>query len=167
MFPILLLLATGLPAPQAVPPTRPAPPIFQALDLNHDGVIDADELAQASTSLKRLDRNGDGRLTPDEYRPARPEGVRAPRPSGPQGSEAEVPPEDAAPPEAASAGPRPPRPLIDTALDENGDEVIDASEIARAPLLLKKLDLNGDGRLSLEECLPKRQARSKEHAPQG
>ncbi|HTI73112.1 MAG TPA: phospholipid-binding protein, partial [Candidatus Limnocylindria bacterium] len=63
-----------------------------ALDLNHDGVIDADEIAQASASLKKLDKNGDGKLTPDELRPPRPAGPGGPggpggqgRPEGPEG----------------------------------------------------------------------------------
>jgi len=45
----------------------PIPAIVSALDLNGDGVIDADEIARASQSLLKLDRNGDGKLTPDEY----------------------------------------------------------------------------------------------------
>ena len=51
---------------------RPRPPIIAALDLNHDGIISADEIAKAPESLKRLDKNGDGQLTPDELRPPRP-----------------------------------------------------------------------------------------------
>ena len=54
---------------------RPVNPIIEALDLNHDGIIDADEIAKASESLKKLDKNGDGKLTPDEYRPQRPAGM--------------------------------------------------------------------------------------------
>ena len=49
-------------------------PIVEALDLNHDGTIDADEIAKASASLKKLDKNGDGKITPEEYRPQRPGG---------------------------------------------------------------------------------------------
>lgn len=49
-------------------------PIVAALDLNGDRIIDAAELARATESLKKLDRNGDGKLTMDELRPARPEG---------------------------------------------------------------------------------------------
>ena len=49
-------------------------PIMEALDLNKDGTIDADELAKASESLKKLDKNGDGKITPEEYRPQRPGG---------------------------------------------------------------------------------------------
>lgn len=51
---------------------RPPPPLMLALDANHDGVIDADEIANASAALKKLDENGDGKLTQDELRPPRP-----------------------------------------------------------------------------------------------
>jgi EF hand len=52
---------------------RPPPsPLMQALDVNHDGVIDADEIANAPAELKTLDKNGDGKLTQDELRPPRP-----------------------------------------------------------------------------------------------
>ena len=50
------------------------PPLIKALDLNGDGIIDADEIKKAPASLRTLDRNGDGRLTPDEYRPPFPGG---------------------------------------------------------------------------------------------
>jgi hypothetical protein len=50
----------------------PKPPLELALDANQDGTIDADEIANATTALKELDKNGDGKLTPDEYRPPRP-----------------------------------------------------------------------------------------------
>ncbi len=54
---------------------RPIPnPLFGALDINKDGVIDADELAKASESLKPLDKNGDGKIAAEELRqmPIRP-----------------------------------------------------------------------------------------------
>lgn len=53
-------------------------PIVEALDLNKDGIIDADELAKASESLKKLDKNNDGKLTEDEFRPQRPAGQGGP-----------------------------------------------------------------------------------------
>lgn len=54
---------------------RPPPPlVIGALDANHDGVIDADEIANASTALKALDKNGDGKLTRDEFIGKRPQG---------------------------------------------------------------------------------------------
>lgn len=52
----------------------PQHPLELALDANNDGVIDAKELANAVAVLKRLDKNGDGRLTDDEFRPMRPGG---------------------------------------------------------------------------------------------
>jgi hypothetical protein len=53
---------------------RPPPPAaIRALDANHDGVIDADEIANASAALKTLDKNGDGKLTPDEFMGPRPQ----------------------------------------------------------------------------------------------
>lgn len=52
----------------------PVPPIIAALDANGDGVIDEVEINQASASLRKLDKNGDGKLTLDEIRPARPPG---------------------------------------------------------------------------------------------
>lgn len=52
---------------------RPPPPaIFHVLDANHDGVIDADEIANASAALKTLDKNGDGKLTLQEAMGPRP-----------------------------------------------------------------------------------------------
>jgi hypothetical protein len=40
---------------------------FDAMDANHDGMLDASEIRTALTRrFQRLDRNGDGMLTPDE-----------------------------------------------------------------------------------------------------
>ena len=61
---------------------RPMNPIILALDLNNDGTLDADEIAKASVSLKKLDKNGDGKITPDEHRPQRQGG-----PGGPGGGD--------------------------------------------------------------------------------
>jgi hypothetical protein len=44
------------------------------LDTNHDGVIDSNEIANASAALLTLDKNDDGVLTPDEFMGPRPEG---------------------------------------------------------------------------------------------
>lgn len=57
---------------------RPVPPIILALDANHDGVIDADEIANAPAALKTLDKNGDGKLTMDELMPPPPPGRGGP-----------------------------------------------------------------------------------------
>jgi len=73
----------------------------------------------------------------------------------------DAPPPDAPPPAQGErmggpgAGHRPPPPL-ESALDANGDGVIDADEIANASAALKKLDKNGDGKLTPDEYKPQR-----------
>ncbi len=120
------------------------------LDANHDGVIDADEIANATAALKKLDKNGDGQLSMDELLapPPRPGGTngapdatRGPRPDGPPGG-------------GPNGKNHPPLPPIIAALDANHDGVIDADELANAPAALKTLDKNGDGQLTPDEFRP-------------
>jgi tyrosine-protein phosphatase SIW14 len=54
----------------------PRSPLLDALDADHNGIIDAAEIANASAALETLDKNDDGQLTEDEYLPA-------PRPMAP------------------------------------------------------------------------------------
>jgi hypothetical protein len=81
------------------PPMRgqrpPVPAIVAALDANHDGVIDANEIANAPAALKSLDKNGDGKLTPDEFmgpRPQRPGGPGRSAGGNPGGDDNNMPP---------------------------------------------------------------------------
>lgn len=51
---------------------RPVDPVMLALDANGDRALSATEITNAATSLKALDANSDGKLTPDELRPLPP-----------------------------------------------------------------------------------------------
>jgi hypothetical protein len=83
---------------------RPVPPLIAALDANHDGVIDEQEIANAPAALKTLDKNGDGKLTADEIHPPRPEGQgQGARRGGQQGGQRGGGP-------GGAAGGRPPGP---------------------------------------------------------
>ena len=46
--------------------------LLEALDTDHNGIIDSDEIANAPESLQALDKNNDGRLTANEYLPSAP-----------------------------------------------------------------------------------------------
>jgi EF hand len=84
--------------PTGPPPGRhhgpPPPPVMVVLDANHDGVIDAEEIANASKALLTLDKNGDGQLTQDELRPPFP----PPPPDGEEGPEEDGPNDGPPPP---------------------------------------------------------------------
>jgi hypothetical protein len=64
---------------------RPMNPFVEVLDGNKDGIIDATEIARASEALKKLDKNGDGKITQEEFRPQRPAGAGGPGGQGGQG----------------------------------------------------------------------------------
>jgi len=53
---------------------RPVAPMMLALDADQNETLSPAEIANASASLKALDLNGDGKLTPDEFRLLPPEG---------------------------------------------------------------------------------------------
>jgi hypothetical protein len=57
------------PPPAGVDHPKPFDPILLALDSDGDCALSAVEIANAPTSLKALDANGDGKLTPDEFMP--------------------------------------------------------------------------------------------------
>ena len=52
--------------------TRPIDPVMLALDADKDGALSTTEANNATTSLKVLDANSDGKLTRDELRPLPP-----------------------------------------------------------------------------------------------
>ena len=53
----------GAPGPQS---QRLPPPVLLALDANHDGMVDAQELTNAAKTLLALDNNSDGQLSIEE-----------------------------------------------------------------------------------------------------
>jgi len=71
--------------PKSPPPDgkRPVPPLIHALDADHDGTISAQEMENAPESLKALDKNSDGELSPDELRPPGPPPGGGNGPQGP------------------------------------------------------------------------------------
>src|SRR5262249_22056817 len=146
----------------------PLPQVVTAIDKNGDGILDAEEIANASAALKSLDRNGDGKLTFEEFGPPRPPNGR-----GRGADNNREPGQDARGQHGGGggdqggpggrgtsgrggAGPdngRRPPPLIIRALDADGDGIISAEEIANASAALRKLDKNGDGKLTIDEYM--------------
>jgi hypothetical protein len=92
----------------------------------------------------RLVRGGDA-----VKRPETAQWVPAPSPAG-------MPEAGAPPGEPGPGGQRITASPIVTALDLNGDGIIDAEELAKAAEALKKLDKNGDGKITPEEYRPQR-----------
>jgi hypothetical protein len=136
-IPLLCAMLTGTlataqePAGQRPPPPPHLPPLLAVFDTDHDGVLSAEEIKNASAVLAKLDKNGDGQITKEEMRPPRPDG------------------KDAGPPPN-----RRPLPPVIAALDKNKDGTISADELKNASESLKQLDTNGDGELSPDELRP-------------
>jgi hypothetical protein len=61
----------GRDGPPPPPPGR-GDAIRTALDVNGDHELDADEIKNAAANLAKADRNGDGRIDHEEFRPAFP-----------------------------------------------------------------------------------------------
>ncbi len=116
----------GGPGPGGPGSPPPLPPILSIFGTERPGIISAAAIARAPELLRKLDKNGDGKLTLDEYLPGF----------------------------AAAGNTAPPMPPIVTALDTNGDGIIDAQEIANASAALAVLDKNKNGEIGYDEALP-------------
>jgi len=167
------------PGGPGAPRRPPLPPVIQALDTNHDGVISADEIANAAQSLKTLLKSGsnqlpsrtcwDHRPRPAPSRPGqgqvragdRARGMAATRDatceSGPAGWTSAAgwtgwPPGQ----NGGQGGPGIITPLpTDDDADTNHDGILEADEIANAAQSLKKLDKNGEGKSLLTNYGPR------------
>ena len=155
------------------PPPPPLPPVIQALDTNHDGIIEADEIENAAQSLKTLLKSGSNQLTIEDLlgpprHGRRPHGPGKPNASGSntqggqngtQGQcEQDGPPPGPPPGETGPGGPgtpdghHPPGPLFQ-ALDTNHDGILEADEIANAAQSLKKLE-TANGEITPKDLRP-------------
>ena len=125
-------LATALFAVAALASAQPGPggmrrpdPIVAAIDTDHDGTISAAELGNSAKALAALDKNKDGQLSADEFRPRFGRG-------GGAGSDDQL------------------KTLM--ALDANGDGQLSKSEVPeRMQGIFTRGDKNNDGVLSADE----------------
>jgi Ca2+-binding EF-hand superfamily protein len=111
-------------------------PVLRILDADGDHIISAAEIANAPAALSSLDRNHDGKLSPEEC-----------------GQTFGDSPVYAQVQERARLEFMRFHPVL-AALDANHDGEISASEIQNAAASLKTLDKNGDGKLTQDEALP-------------
>ena len=142
------------------PPHGPPPsPLFDALDTNHDGVISADEIANAPTALKALLKNGATQITHDDVRPPHPsreDQVRGGRPHDDQSRDDQARPH----PQDTERTDHPPRSADDDArrmVDDHqhgSARSADQAERHHGPPpspLFDALDTNHDGIISADE----------------
>lgn len=115
--------------------------LFTAVDSNGDGAIDAAELANATASLKKLDKNADGQITADEVTPSG---------AGGRGGMA---------PAAAAPAPGAPNPSAPPAggmgkgkgKGKGGHGMAPATDPTETVKTLMQFDKNSDGKLAKDE----------------
>jgi Ca2+-binding EF-hand superfamily protein len=133
----------GDEAPAAPPTPDEMAAMLMAFDRNKDGKLTKKEAPERLRGMfARADANHDDALTVEEIKAA---AAAQPQPTanrgdGPEGRRGE----------GGRAG-GPPRDVIFSALDQDGDGALSAEEIAAAPASLRRLDANGDGTLALPE----------------
>jgi Ca2+-binding EF-hand superfamily protein len=117
--------------------------IFAALDADRDNTLNATEIGNAPAVLKPLDRNGDGRLTADEFPAGRGGPGGRGRGRGGSGVGGEAPAEPTSPEELAA---------MLMAFDKNNDGKLKKSEVPeRLQGVFERADDNKDGELTADE----------------
>jgi len=123
---------------------------YMAFDANGDGKLSKSELPERFQGIfDRADENKDGFITPDEIRKAvaaQFASQDSARRGGPQGG-------------GRGEGPRREMNFVRmdpvlAAVDTNGDGVISADEIRASANAIRKLDKDGDGKVTREEAMP-------------
>ena len=140
---LVIVAAAGVPAQPQRPggpggPGSPGFAIFGALDTDSDNALSPAEIDNATTVLKQLDRNGDGKLTPEEF----PAGRGGPGRGG--SGVGEDPP----------AAPTSPDELVTMlmAFDKNKDGKLTKAEVPeRLQGVFARADDNKDGLLTADE----------------
>ncbi|MFP6619515.1 MAG: hypothetical protein VB877_09235 [Pirellulaceae bacterium] len=129
----------------------PRLPIIQALDADQNGEISAKEIANAVAALKKIDANGDGKLTMEEMMPA---GIgRGAQGRGAQGRGGEGQPQGRGAQGRGAAGGNT-ADIVSRIManDKNGDGKIDKEELPeRMQRILERADANKDGALDKGE----------------
>lgn len=139
-------------------------PVIKALDVDEDGQLSATEIENASKSLMKLDKNGDGVISSEEMRPEPGQMPMVGGPGGPGGPGAGGPPGGAAgmmrmleardkDKDGKLSGdeiPEQMRPRL-SMIDENGDGSIDKSELEKMAARMQGPRMQGQGAGGLRE----------------
>ncbi len=129
-------------------------PLMVALDADQDGEISSAEIENASTTLKTLDRNEDGRLDREELRPM---GGRRGGPGGPGGPGGAGGPGGPGGPRWQNESDRPAPPPRGTGQGRGGAGRSRGGDPAKMVERIMQFDKDGDGVVSLSD-LPERLA---------